>query len=500
MRLNAKQIAQFTGAEFLVNPIDPSQIITDITWDSREVVPDSLFVALPGEHVDGHAFVRDALTKGATGILVSEPISEAESVLARELGASVMSVSNTSHAITDLAKGWRSHLRGRVIAVTGSTGKTTTKNLIRDIASTRFSVVATKGNQNNELGAPRTLLAADPDTEVIVLEMGMDGVGQIRALCDMARPDWGVITNVGDSHIERLGSREAIADAKAELLEGLPNGVGKAFLNANDDFTEYMSDHAALIERGIDIYRYAQSGCKEDARADDKGFVFARDVSLDDEGNPVFTLCVQGFVDEAQELIPTLFDMEPDLKCTECHLRLGGIHNVSNATAAAAVGLALGIDLETVVSALGKALPEAGRLERIVSRVGYTIINDTYNASPDSMRASLSTLASMDVAGLRYAVLGDMGELGDIAEACHVGVGACVAELGIDRLVCVGEMSEHIKDGAIASGMDAAHVLHVKSIADALEALEGVLEPADCVLVKASRFMELNRLSEGLAS
>ena len=234
MRLNVKQILFYTGGRYLVEPIDAGELLQGISWDSREIEAGCLYVALPGERVDGHAYVGAALRAGARAALVTDRPDEAAMLLAREMGAAIIEVPNTAHAITDIAREWRHHLKGRVIGLTGSTGKTTTKNLVRDVVAAAHTVVATKANQNNELGVPRTLLSADPETEVVVVEMGMRGRGQIEELCEFVRPDWGVITNIGESHIELLGSRENIARAKAELLAALP-AAGVAILNADDD-------------------------------------------------------------------------------------------------------------------------------------------------------------------------------------------------------------------------------------------------------------------------
>ena len=220
MRLNHKQIAACTGGSFVVEPLDPRALATGLTWDSRDAKPGDVYVALPGERVDGHDFVGAALSGGAVCALVMQPLDEAVRMLAAELGASVIEVPDTAHAVADIAREWRSHLHGRVIALTGSTGKTTTKNLVRDVLASTLSTVATAGNQNNELGVPKTLLAAEQDTQAVVVEMGMRGAGQLADLCDYVRPDWGLVVNVGESHIELLGSRENIARAKAELLCG----------------------------------------------------------------------------------------------------------------------------------------------------------------------------------------------------------------------------------------------------------------------------------------
>ncbi|MEG0322522.1 MAG: Mur ligase family protein, partial [Raoultibacter sp.] len=184
MRLNTKQILEYTGGALLVDPIDASKLACGITWDSRTVTVGDLYVALPGEKVDGHSFVAPALRAGAAVVLVQDSPDEATCLLAREMGAAIIEVSNTSAAITDLARAWRGFLRCHVVGLTGSTGKTTTKNLVRDVLAASMSVVATQGNQNNELGVPKTLLAADPETQVVVVEMGMRGLGQITELCE----------------------------------------------------------------------------------------------------------------------------------------------------------------------------------------------------------------------------------------------------------------------------------------------------------------------------
>ena len=369
MRLNSKQIAAYTGGQFLVDPIDASALMTGITWDSREVRPGWLYVALPGERVDGHQFVEAALRAGAAGALVTDGPSQSCALLARELGAAIIEVPNTASAITDLARAWRSHLRGRVIGLTGSVGKTTTKNLTRDVCAAYGSVVATKANQNNELGVPRTLLNADPETAVVVVEMGMRGRGQIAELCDFVRPVWGLITNVGESHIELLGSRENIARAKSELFEALPAGVGRAFANLDDDFAAFMAERGRLSERSVALSGFAghpdaalRGALERESAACDQA-VWAEDVSLDAEGRPRFTLCARDAADHDDGALFATVERVP------CALSLTGAHNVDNACAAASVGFALGLDLATIAAALGASVPEPGRQEIIAAHV-----------------------------------------------------------------------------------------------------------------------------------
>ena len=497
MRLNAKQIAEYTGGSFVVEPADASALMCDLTWDSREVVPSALYVALPGERVDGHDFVAGALRAGAAGALVAQPVDSSVRSLARELGACIIEVPNTASAITDLARAWRGHLQGRVIALTGSTGKTTTKNLVRDVLAAHGSVVATRGNQNNELGVPKTILSADPETQYVVVEMGMRGLGQIEGLCDFVRPDWGLVTNVGESHIELLGSRLNIARAKSELLSALPAGTGTAFLNASDDMSDFMWAESGMASRGGMCVRFSGSPELRDAQVSGDGFshpaVWAQDVRLDAQGCPSFTLCAKGF---GETWPPEMADAQVERH--SCRLSLRGVHNVSNAAAAAAVGRACGMALADIARALEGSLPEAGRQTVLEARGGFTVVDDAYNANPDSMRASLATFGALSVPGRRIAVLGDMGELGDFAQACHKGIGAFAATLSLDRLVCVGPLSRHIASGALEAGMDEARIVCVDDAAGALRALDMRVEPGDAVLVKASHYMNLTRVVEGL--
>ncbi|RDB60790.1 UDP-N-acetylmuramoyl-tripeptide--D-alanyl-D-alanine ligase [Gordonibacter sp. 28C] len=498
MRLNAKQIAAYTGGSFAVEPLDPRALMCGITWDSRDVKAGDLYVALPGERVDGHDFVGAALAAGALGALVMQPVGQEVCALARELGAAVIDVPDTAGAVSDLAREWRGHLHGRVVALTGSTGKTTTKNLVRDVLAAAGSVTATAGNQNNELGVPKTLLSAEPETEAVVVEMGMRGPGQIAELCSIVRPDWGLVVNVGESHIELLGSRENIARAKAELLRELPEGSGLAFVNAADDFAGFMREDARLDARRVPCVLFDGS---EDAAARRvaasaadavRPAVWAEQVELDEQGRARFVLHASGFDDATAAA--------PHVETAPCALNLRGLHNVANACAAAAVGRASGMTLAAVADALAHAEPEAGRQEVLRARGGFTVVNDAYNANPDSMRASLNTFCALEVPGRRVAVLGDMAELGDFAQACHAGIGELAARLPLDRLVCVGDLAFHIADAAEKAGMDAGRIVRAATISDVLGELDTCIEPGDAVLVKASHCMGLERVVEGLVN
>ncbi len=463
-------------------------VLEGLTWDSRSVTPGDLYVAFPGERVDGHDFAAAAVAAGAAAVLAMREV---------DVDVPVIMVPDTSRAVSDLAAYWRSRLKGTVVGLTGSTGKTTTKGLVRDVLSAAGTVVATKANQNNELGVPVTLLAADEDTDFVVVEMGMRGMGQIASLCEIVKPDWGLVTNVGESHIELLGSREDIAHAKAELLASLPEG-GVAFVNEADEFAGELCASANLRERNVSCVFF--EGGNAWAHTDDLGvfdgpdfnpFVYASGIVLDAEGRPSFSMHAMQF--------DAIGKPEADGTC-ECLLDLRGVHNVSNACSAAAVGLAAGLSLAQCCAALAKAQPEKGRQHIIHTKAGVTVVDDAYNANPDSMRASLATFAALDVPGRHIAVLGDMGELGAFARECHERVGIMTAKSGLDFLLCVGELSEHIALSAVDAGMPLSAVRHVTTVNAALIELESLVAPGDAVLVKASHFMEFDRIVEGLVS
>lgn len=485
MRLTIEEISEAVHSE---TPIDPScrtAPVAGFTWDSREVKPGNLYVALVGERVDGHEFAQSAVQAGAAAVLASRDL---------DVEVPVIVVQDTQRALSDLAAYWRGRIAGTVIGLTGSTGKTTTKNLVRDVLAEAGSVVATLANQNNELGVPRTLLQAETDTAALVVEMGMRGAGQIAELCSIAKPDWGLITNVGESHIELLGTQDNIAHAKAELFEALPDGRGIAFVNAADPYAGELCRYARLSERGVSVVFFGGDGVGGDADGlgalyDGAPAVWASDVALDADGRPAFTMHARGFGSIGRD--------DADGACA-CALELRGIHNVSNACSAAAIGLAAGMSLSACVQALENARPERGRQQVLHASSGVTVVDDAYNANPDSMSASLKTFLAMDVSGRRIAVLGDMLELGDYAREAHERMGKLAARLGIDELICVGELSRFMADAAIGAGLPEARVRRCGDAAEALEAASSIVSAGDAVLVKASHSIGLEAIVEGL--
>ncbi len=492
------------GARFSAPAADAAAVFaTGLSWDSRAVQPGDLYVALPGERVDGHDFAAAAVKAGAVAVLGTREVA---------VDVPVIVAADAMQAVADLAAYWRSRLKGTVIGLTGSTGKTTTKNLVRDVLSRAGTVVATKANQNNELGVPATLLSADEDTDFIVVEMGMRGLGQIEALCEVAHPDWGLVTNVGESHIELLGSRENIARAKAELLAALPEG-GIAFVNAADELFDKLLVFSGLESRSVQVVFFDGGGFRRGALRAPAGEAGTKQVELGSESERpsgagarsaplrenlanLASVWAQNAVLDA-EGCPS-FDLCADGQSVKVKLALRGMHNVSNACSAAAVGLAAGLTLSQCAEALAAAQPEKGRQQVLHTAQGVTVVDDSYNANPDSMRASLSTFAALEVPGRHIAVLGDMGELGTFARECHERVGAMAGEAGLDLLICIGELSEHIALAATDAGMPDSAVRHLSSVDTAIKELKSLVEPGDAVLVKASHFMEFDRIVEGL--
>ena len=507
MRLSVAEIAGAVGGTCA----GADAMVVGVNWDSRLVQTGDMYVALPGERVDGHDFVGAAAANGAACALVTHEV---------EADIPLIVVDDTAAALTRLSAYWRSKLEGVVIGLTGSVGTTSTKNLVRDVLSHAHSVVATLANQNNELGVPNTLLAADVDTDAVVVEMGMRGRGQITELCEIAHPDWGIITNVGESHIELLGSRDNIARAKAELFECLPNGRGIAFVNASDDYASQVCDYAKLDERNITTVFYGGASASGDAPS-----VWASEVEFDDEGRPSFTLCAKNVpvavdgsalcVSDYAATVPVSTNRLGEHKRTRntelestnsltdriaCKLELRGAHSVTNACAAAAVGLVSGMTLEQVRDALAAAQPEKGRQQITHTQAGITVFDDSYNASPDSMQASLNTFTSMAVEGKRVAVLGDMLELGDFSKECHERVGIMAANAHVDRLVCVGELSRHMARAAEEAGIDPQAIQTCDNAEEALALILPILEPGDAVLAKASHSIGLDRIVKELVS
>lgn len=464
VNLSAADIAEITRGELVAGPEDA--VVTRVAVDSRRVEPGAAFVAFRGERCDGHAYLAEAVSKGARALIVTRSDAEvlAELSSGRRHDVALVRVDDALGAVQRLGRHHRSRLTCPVLGITGSTGKTSTKDLLQSVLSQRLDVVATAENQNNELGVPLTILRAGPETEVVVVELAMRAQGQIRELCQLASPTLGLVTNVGETHMALLGSQEAIAWAKGELLESLP-ADGRAFLNGDDAWSRVMADRSAAP-----VTYYGMGEANE---------VWAEDVTVTEDGLPRFTI-------------------RSPRGAAAVTLPIPGRHNAYNAAAAAAVGLHLGLSLNDVVEGLETAKLSAMRMQLFTSASGVSVINDAYNANPTSMRAALHALADAPAEGRRIAVLGDMAELGSLSELAHFRLGEDAARMGLDALVTVGPKAERIAEGALAEGMAGERVRPCVTVDEASEVLDDLLERGDVVLVKASRVLGLERVVEGI--
>lgn len=447
--------------------------------DSRLAQGGEIFFALSGEKVDGHQFIEVAWDKGATVVIAEKARLETRSKILVPPGKALIQVESGLHAMQALAKAWRQELGAKVIGITGSNGKTTTKDMVSAVLAQKFKVHKNKENQNNELGLPMTILNAPQGTEILILEMGMRGLGQIKELCIIAKPDVGVITNIGTTHMELLGSQERIAQAKWELVEALPVD-GVAILNAED----YWSVEKAKSDQHK-AYFYGIEGIYYEPNLRGKDLI------------PVGTLGTEFKVLEAKLQAVPNNQAEEDVRV---ELPLPGEHNVLDALAALSVGIHLGISLEDGCKGLVDMELSQMRLELHSGVFESILISDVYNANPTSMQASVKVLRERG-GNATLAILGEMYELGDACNSGHYSVGRTVAELGITELITVGELANQIADGALDHGMS-QRVIHFcnnreEAIAKAKEILS-YRNPGTWVLIKASRGMKMEEVTKAL--
>lgn len=436
------------------------QRIRHISLDSRSVGSGDLFIALKGDRFDGHDFVAAALARGAVGALVHDGIALDTLKIPRgskRLSPFILGACDPLFSYQQLATHHRSRFEIPLVAITGSNGKTTTKEMVASVMAQRWTVLKTEGNLNNRIGVPQTLFRLNGRHEGAVIEMGVDNVGQTTRLCEMARPTIGVITNIGPDHLEFFHSMEGSAQAKAELLDLLP-AAGVAVLNADDAYFDYL---AARAQCRVMSFGFSP---KADVRA--------MDMKSDGRDGTIFRLLLPGKV-----------------RHTIVHIRVQGSHNVTNALAAAAVGSVLGLPGAVIAQGLARFRPAAMRSQIVVSR-GVKIINDCYNANPASMKAALQLLAQAD-GHRKIAVVGDMLELGPGAVEMHAEVGAFLARQGVDQLIACGPLAHNLAEGARRAGMDPAHIMEVSDAMSAAEAVKALVKTGDVVLVKASRGMKL---------
>ncbi|MBT2479072.1 UDP-N-acetylmuramoyl-tripeptide--D-alanyl-D-alanine ligase [Streptomyces sp. ISL-94] len=461
--LSLAEIADITGGRPHDIP-DPSlRISGPVVIDSRQVEAGSLFAAFDGEHVDGHDYAVRAIEAGAVAVLAARPV-----------GVPAIVVPDVEKALGALARAVVERLGTDVVALTGSAGKTSTKDLIAQVLQAHAPTVWTPGSLNNEIGLPLTALKATAETRHLVLEMGARGIGHIAYLTGLTPPRIGLVLNVGTAHIGEFGGREQIAQAKGELVEALPSEAegGIAVLNADDLLVRAMSARTKA--------RTVLFGEAEDAD------IRATEVRMAPGGQPAFTLHT-----------PT--------GCSDVTLRLYGEHHVSNALAAAAVAHVLGMSVDEIATALsGAGTLSRWRMEVTERADGVTIVNDAYNANPESMRAALRALAAMGGAarangGRTWAVLGPMAELGDASLAEHDAVGRLAVRLNVSRLVAVGgREASWLQLGAYNEGSWGEESVLVSDAQAAVDLLRSELRPGDVVLVKASRSIGLERVALAL--
>jgi UDP-N-acetylmuramoyl-tripeptide--D-alanyl-D-alanine ligase len=455
--LTIPEVASALGGQLIGEPEE--QPITSVVVDSRQVSPGSLFVALKGQKHDGHDFILDAFVRGARAALVeSAPAVDEGRIMTRQLP--MVQVEDTLAGLQGLASYWRRKLGFTVVGVTGSVGKTTTKEVISSVLSRRFRVHRSEGNLNTDIGLPLTLLQAKPQHTVVVVEMGMYELGEIRALARLSKPNIGVVTNVGPSHLERLGTIERIAEGKAELVEELPED-GVAVLNFDDPRVRAMESktRARVVYYGLD---------------------------------PTAGFWADNLVSRGLKGIQ--FDLHHEAKRLRVGMPVLGLHSIHAALAASAVAGQLGLSLEETA----EGLHEVSSTLRLIVAAGINgsmIIDDSYNASPASTMAALNLLAEMD--GRKVAVLGDMRELGDYTEEGHRMVGRRAADVA-KILVAVGALGSLIGEEAIGIGKSPETVFLARTNQDAIDRLREILRPGDCVLVKGSRGMQLEEVVEAI--
>ncbi len=446
-----ERIAGWSGGRCVAG--EPSDTVSVVCTDTRALKAGDFFVALRGENFDAHTFLAEAAKRGAAGAMAAEIPGDLPP------GFAVILVPDTLSGLQQLAANYRRTLALQVVGLTGSNGKTSTKDLTASVLGEHFQVTKTEGNLNNHIGLPLTLLRARSGDEMGVFEMGMNHPGEIAPLAALAGPDVAIITNIGMAHLEFMGSREAIALEKGMLAEALqPSGT--LILSAHDEFTPGIAARtkADVVLAGIGI-----------------GEVFASEL------RPHFS--------------GTKFRLHADGRSVEAEISVPGEHMVRNAVLAAAAGRVFGLSLEECAAGLSKLRLTKGRLEQKVIR-GIQILDDTYNANPDSVGAALRTLSSMPAAGRRIAVLGRMSELGAETERGHRLVGEIAAGEHLDCVISVGEEAHGIADAAWRGGVE--KVVRAESIDEATKAVRELAKPGDVVLIKGSRSAKMERIVEGL--
>lgn len=446
--------------------------IRRVCTDSRSVRKGDLFVALKGERFDGHHFVDGAFKQGAKGVVIEAASADGSDVRgylrasASVRGAEplVVKVKDSLRAYQDLAAFHRRRFDVPVIAVTGSNGKTTTKEMVGKALSRRWRLLQTIGNLNNRIGLPQTVLRLTASHQVAVLELGVDAEGQTTRLVNVARPTIGIITNVGRDHLEFFGSVDGSARAKAELLPALPKD-GALILNVDDPYYHFFRRRARCSVVSFGLRNHA------DVRGSE--------------------------IRQRGKRVEFRFQITGRQRAHRVSLAVPGTHNVSNALAAVAVGHVLGLSMAKVAEGLSRVRPVAMR-SHVYSRRGLTIIQDCYNANPDSMKAAVTLLKNLGEHTRTIAVLADMLELGEDARTLHREVGAHIADSRISFLIACGALGKDVARGAAARGMSRSRIIETQRVREAASVLRALAEPGDVVLLKASRGMKMETVLDAL--
>lgn len=471
MNLTVGEIVAACGGKLILSENGKSDTnVTSVVLDSRKVTEGGVFIATPGERVDGHSFVSASFAQGVALAVVSktpEQLTEETGALVTGWGSYVL-VEDTLQALKEIAEYYREKLEIKIVGITGSAGKTSTKEFVAGVLAEKYNVLKTEGNFNNEVGVPLTLLRIRPEHQVVVVEMGISDFGEMHRLSKMAKPDICVITNIGQSHLDNLKTRDGILKAKSEIFDFMAED-GEICLNGEDDKLIPLTE---IKGHKPHFFGLGGNPCQEVLASDavSKG-LWGSDATIR-MGNTEF----------------------------QVHVPLPGVHMVLNAAAAACVAQILGLTAEQIAAGIEKIAPVSGR-NNLIRMSRYTLIDDCYNANPASMRAALDLLALADTE--KVAILGDMFGLGEENNAkLHEQVGVYAAEKGIDRILCVGERSRHLFQAACDHAEETRQITHFPTLDALLAVLENEREeyvPDGCtVLVKASHAMEFERVVEVL--
>lgn len=458
--MTLRQIAEHIGAT-LENCIDET-VVCDVVTDSRKAVPGSVFVALRGEKFDGHNFVNQVTSQGAVCSVVDKNFENPEN-------APVMVVDDTRAALLSIARYYRGLFNIPSIAITGSVGKTSTKDMVSQVLSEHYNVLKTEGNFNNEIGLPLTVFRMGGEHQLAVFEMGMSAFGEISRLTSVAMPETAILTNIGYSHIEHLGSRENILKAKLEILEGLsPDGT---VVICGDD--EYLWNAKEQIPFETMTYGIENTDCD----------LIAENVEKSEKG--------------------TRFQVTVDGESYNVEIGVPGVHHVYNALAAIITGYLYNVPVEEIISGIEKFKP-SGMRQDICELSDKVIIKDCYNASPTSMKSGLEVLMvakpkDAETECRRVAVLGDMLELGDFAKDAHFDVGKLCSEYGVDCLVAIGPNAKYVAEGAIAGGFSSPELYVFYDNTSAIEHISEIIRSNDVILFKGSRGMRLEEVADYIA-